>query len=83
MCARQLCSYSTPFFCILLYLTPRECNLKILDKDMNILRAYRNWRRYRRTVNALSHLSTYELYDLGIYRGDIDSIAWHYSHKSL
>ncbi|EJF80467.1 DUF1127 domain-containing protein [Bartonella doshiae] len=50
---------------------------------MNILRAYRNWRRYRRTVNALSHLSTYELYDLGIYRGDIDSIAWHYSHKSL
>ncbi|WP_455466006.1 DUF1127 domain-containing protein [Bartonella sp. B39] len=50
---------------------------------MNILRSYSNWRRYRRTVNALSHLSTYELNDLGIYRGNINSIARHYSHKSV
>ncbi|WP_208437090.1 DUF1127 domain-containing protein [Bartonella taylorii] len=50
---------------------------------MNILRSYNNWRRYRRTVNALSHLSTYELNDLGIYRGNIDSIARLYSHKSF
>ncbi|WP_175868899.1 DUF1127 domain-containing protein [Bartonella gabonensis] len=49
---------------------------------MNILRSYSNWRRYRRTVNALSRLSTYELNDLGICRGDIDSVARRYSHKS-
>ncbi|WP_375612720.1 MULTISPECIES: DUF1127 domain-containing protein [unclassified Bartonella] len=50
---------------------------------MNILRFYSNWRRYRRTVNALSRLSTYELSDLGICRGDIDSIARRYSRRSL
>ncbi|GAA5108005.1 DUF1127 domain-containing protein [Bartonella jaculi] len=49
---------------------------------MNILRSYSNWRRYRRTVNALSHLSAYELNDLGINRGDIDSIARHVSRRS-
>ncbi len=51
-------------------------------EGMNILRSYSNWRRYRRTVNALSDLSTYELNDLGINRGDIDSIARRYSRKS-
>lgn len=50
---------------------------------MNILRSYSKWRRYRRTVKALSHLSTYELNDLGICRGDIDSIARRDSYKSL
>ncbi|EJF79160.1 hypothetical protein MCQ_00701 [Candidatus Bartonella washoeensis Sb944nv] len=49
---------------------------------MNILRSYSNWRRYRRTVNALRHLSTYELNDLGINRGDIDSIARQCSRRS-
>ncbi|WP_375615733.1 MULTISPECIES: DUF1127 domain-containing protein [unclassified Bartonella] len=50
---------------------------------MNILRSYRNWRRYRRTVNALNRLSTDELSDLGIYRGNIKSIARHYSYRSF
>ncbi|WP_144751637.1 MULTISPECIES: DUF1127 domain-containing protein [Bartonella] len=50
---------------------------------MNILHSYSNWRRYRRTVKALSRLSTYELNDLGIYRGNIDSVARRYSYKSL
>lgn len=50
---------------------------------MNILRSYSNWRRYRRTVEALSHLSTRELNDLGICRGDIASVARRHSYKSL
>ncbi|VEJ44528.1 Uncharacterized conserved small protein [Bartonella vinsonii] len=52
-------------------------------KSMSILRSYSNWRRYRRTVKALSHLSTDELNDLGIYRGDINSIARYYSRRSF
>ncbi|MET3589138.1 uncharacterized protein YjiS (DUF1127 family) [Bartonella silvatica] len=50
---------------------------------MNILRSYNNWRRYRRTVKALSNLSTYELNDLGICRGDIHSVARHHSRRSF
>jgi uncharacterized protein YjiS (DUF1127 family) len=42
---------------------------------MNLIRNYRNWRRYRETVNELSRLSTRELNDLGITRADIHGIA--------
>ncbi|OQM76791.1 DUF1127 domain-containing protein [Manganibacter manganicus] len=42
---------------------------------MNLIRNYRNWRRYRETVNELSRLSTRELNDLGISRGDISYVA--------
>jgi uncharacterized protein YjiS (DUF1127 family) len=42
---------------------------------MNIVRNYRNWRRYRDTVNELSRLSNRELADLGINRGEIQSVA--------
>jgi uncharacterized protein YjiS (DUF1127 family) len=42
---------------------------------MNLIRNYRNWRRYRETVNELSRLSTRELSDLGIARGDIQFVA--------
>ncbi len=42
---------------------------------MNLLRNYRNWRRYRDTVNELSRLSNRELNDLGISRGDIYAVA--------
>lgn len=42
---------------------------------MNLIRNYRNWRRYRETVNELSRLSTRELNDLGIARGDIAFVA--------
>ncbi len=34
-----------------------------------------NWKRYNRTVSELSALSTRELADLGIARGDIARIA--------
>ena len=42
---------------------------------MNLLRNYRNWRRYRDTVNELSRLSARELNDLGISRADIYAVA--------
>jgi uncharacterized protein YjiS (DUF1127 family) len=42
---------------------------------MNLVRNYRNWRRYRDTVNELSRLSNRELNDLGINRGDIQTVA--------
>ena len=43
--------------------------------DMNLIRNFQNWRRYRETVNELSRLSNRELSDLGITRADIDGIA--------
>ena len=38
---------------------------------MNLVRNYRNWRRYRDTVSELSR----ELNDLGIHRGEIEAVA--------
>lgn len=45
------------------------------ENKMNLIRNFRNWRRYRATVNELSRLSTRELNDLGISRSDIENIA--------
>lgn len=42
---------------------------------MDIKRSLAEWRRYRGTVNELSRLSTRELNDLGIGRGEIRSVA--------
>ncbi|EAU40563.1 MULTISPECIES: DUF1127 domain-containing protein [Fulvimarina] len=42
---------------------------------MDIVRSYKNWRRYRDTVKELDRLSQRELNDLGISRYDIPSIA--------
>lgn len=42
---------------------------------MNLVRSYTKWRRYRTTVAELERLSTRELNDLGIGRGDIPFIA--------
>jgi uncharacterized protein YjiS (DUF1127 family) len=42
---------------------------------MNLIRNYRNWRRYRETVSELDRLSNRELADLGIARGDIPFVA--------
>jgi len=49
------------------------------EGTMNLIRNYRNWRRYRDTVNELSRLSNRELNDLGINRTDIAVVA----NKSL
>jgi len=42
---------------------------------MNIIGSIRTWNRVRQTRNELSSLSTRELNDLGISRGDIPFIA--------
>lgn len=42
---------------------------------MNLIRSYRNWRRYRETVSELNRLSNRELADLGIARGNIPYMA--------
>jgi uncharacterized protein YjiS (DUF1127 family) len=47
----------------------------LIGNEMNLIRNYRNWRRYRETVTELSRLSNRELNDLGIARGDIPFVA--------
>ena len=42
---------------------------------MDVVKSIRNWNRVRQTRNELSALSTRELADLGITRGDIPFIA--------
>ncbi|QKV17766.1 DUF1127 domain-containing protein [Oricola thermophila] len=42
---------------------------------MNIVRSFNEWRRYRATCNELSRLTSRELNDLGINRGDIPYVA--------
>ena len=43
--------------------------------EMNLIRSYSNWRRYRDTVSELNRLSSRELSDLGIARSDIPYVA--------
>ena len=45
------------------------------EKTMDILNNIRTWNRVRQTRNELNSLSTRELNDLGISRGDIPFIA--------
>lgn len=42
---------------------------------MNLIRNYRNWRRFRETVTELNRLSNRELNDLGIARANIREVA--------
>ncbi|MBL8584517.1 MAG: DUF1127 domain-containing protein [Rhizobiaceae bacterium] len=42
---------------------------------MNLIRSYKNWRRYNETVRELSRLSNRQLDDLGVTRADIARIA--------
>ena len=42
---------------------------------MNVARSFNNWRKYRQTVSELGRMSTRELHDLGIDRGEIRNVA--------
>lgn len=42
---------------------------------MSMARSFNAWRKYRQTVAELGRMSTRELSDLGIERGDIRSVA--------
>ncbi|MFD1745390.1 DUF1127 domain-containing protein [Rhizobium helianthi] len=42
---------------------------------MNLTRTFNNWRKYRQTVDELNRMSSRELADLGISRGEIRAVA--------
>lgn len=42
---------------------------------MNLFASYKNWRKYRETYNELARLTSRELADLGINRGEISQVA--------
>lgn len=48
---------------------------KTTGRKMNVIRNYRNWRRYRETVSELKRLSNRDLSDIGMKREDIPQIA--------
>jgi uncharacterized protein YjiS (DUF1127 family) len=41
----------------------------------DLINRFQRWRRYRTTVRELQNLSTRELNDLGLGRGDINRVA--------
>lgn len=48
-----------------------------------LVSTYRAWRKYRETYNELMRLSSRDLADLGIARGDINEIARQTSVRPL
>jgi uncharacterized protein YjiS (DUF1127 family) len=40
-----------------------------------LINKYQSWKNYNKTVRELSRLSTRELKDIGIQRGDIEFVA--------
>ncbi|MEK1851087.1 MAG: DUF1127 domain-containing protein [Phyllobacterium sp.] len=42
---------------------------------MNVARSFNTWRKYRQTVTELGRMTSRQLQDLGIDRGDIRNIA--------
>ena len=45
----------------------------------HLIRAFRTWRNYERSLGELSRLGDRELADIGIVRSDIPRIAWENS----
>jgi uncharacterized protein YjiS (DUF1127 family) len=45
------------------------------EKQMNVVKSYRNWRSYRNAAAELSGLTNRDLADLGIARADIRAVA--------
>ncbi len=41
-----------------------------------MIRAYRTWRNYERSLRELSQLGDRELADIGISRAEIPAVAW-------
>lgn len=41
-----------------------------------LMRLYRSWRDYERSMNELSRLDDRELADIGISRAEIPAVAW-------
>jgi uncharacterized protein YjiS (DUF1127 family) len=56
----------------------QRVNVMILS---HIISAYRQWRRYNRSLSELNRLGERELADIGISRGDIPRVAWESSER--
>ena len=41
-----------------------------------LIRLYRSWRNYERSMSELSRLDDRELADIGISRAEIHAVAW-------
>ena len=41
-----------------------------------LIRLYRSWRNYERSLSELSRLDDRELADIGITRAEIPAVAW-------
>ena len=46
-----------------------------------IVRFFREWSRYSRSVSELNRLGDRELADIGISRSDIPRLAWESAHR--
>ena len=65
--------------------TYREEMIRTKDETrttMDLIRNYRNWRRYRETVSELNRLSNRELTDLGIGRSEVPHVLDEASRAS-
>jgi uncharacterized protein YjiS (DUF1127 family) len=47
----------------------------------HLVSAFRQWRRYNRSLSELNRLGDRELADIGITRGDIPRVAWESSER--
>lgn len=47
-----------------------------------IIRFFREWKSYNRSLNELSRLGDRELADIGISRSDIHRVAWDAARRS-
>ena len=60
----------------------RPCPQRVNNMFLaQILNAYRQWRRYNRSLSELNRLGDRELADIGITRGDIPRVAWETSER--
>lgn len=59
---------------------PAVKRLKIMILS-HIVSAYRQWRRYNRSLSELNRLGDRELADIGITRSDIPRVAWENSER--
>lgn len=48
----------------------------------SVVRFFREWKRYNRSVSELNRLGDRELADIGISRSDIHRVAWDAAHQN-
>jgi len=46
-----------------------------------LIRLYRSWRTYERSMSELNRLDDRELADIGISRAEIAAVAWGERHR--